>query len=87
MSFVADATTYPDARSNVYYVRYFTCCANVWRDRGWYEMEKRVGVRLSTMEIVLLTLLLGLLGLGLLQARQQAQLERQLVAEAAEAER
>lgn len=50
-------------------------------------MEKRIGVRLSTMEIVLLALLLGLLGLGLLQARQQAQIERQLAAEAAEAER
>jgi hypothetical protein len=45
-------------------------------------MEKRTGVRLSTMEIILLMALLGMLGLGLLQARQQAQWERQLAAEA-----
>lgn len=49
---------------------------------GWAYMEKRAVVRLSTMEIILLVTLLGMLGLGLLQARQQAQWERQLAAEA-----
>ncbi len=41
-------------------------------------MEKRGGIRLSTMEIVLLVVLLGSLALGLLQAWQQEQLERVL---------
>ena len=50
-------------------------------------MEKRIGVRLSTMEISLLVALAGLLGLGLLQARQQERLDRQFAAEAAEADR
>lgn len=45
-------------------------------------MEKRAGVRLSTMEIILLVALLGMLGLGLLQARQQELWERQFAAEA-----
>lgn len=46
------------------------------------DMEKRAGVRLSTMEIILLVALLGMLGLGLLQARQQELWERQFAAEA-----
>ena len=45
-------------------------------------MEKRSGIRLSTVEIILLTTLLGMLGLNLLQARQQVLLQRQLDAEA-----
>jgi hypothetical protein len=45
-------------------------------------MEKRAGIRLSTVEIILLMALLGMLGLGLLQARQQELLQRQLDAEA-----
>ncbi len=45
-------------------------------------MEKRSGIRLSTVEIILLMALLGMLGLGLLQARQQELLQRQLDAEA-----
>ena len=39
-------------------------------------MEKRVGIRLSAMEIALLVILLGSLALGLLQAWQQERLER-----------
>ena len=39
-------------------------------------MDKRVGIRLSTMEIALLAVLLGSLALGLLQAWQQERLER-----------
>lgn len=45
-------------------------------------MEKRSGIRLSTVEIILLATLLGMLGLGLLQARQQELWQRQLDAEA-----
>lgn len=45
-------------------------------------MEQRSGIRLSTVEIILLAMLLGMLGLGLLQARQQVLLQRQLDAEA-----
>jgi hypothetical protein len=45
-------------------------------------MEKRSGVRLSAMEIVLLATLVGSLALGLLQARQQEKLQRRLDAEA-----
>lgn len=41
-------------------------------------MEKRGGIRLSTMEIALLAVLLGSLALGLLQAWQQERLERAL---------
>jgi hypothetical protein len=44
-------------------------------------MEKRSGVRLSAMEIVLLATLVGSLALGLLQARQQEKLQRRLDAE------
>ena len=44
-------------------------------------MEKRSGIRLSTMEIVLLATLIGSLALGLLQARQQEKLQRRLDAE------
>jgi hypothetical protein len=44
-------------------------------------MEKRSGIRLSTMEIVLLATLVGSLALGLLQARQQEKLQRRLDAE------
>ena len=45
-------------------------------------MEKRSGIRLSTMEIVLLATLLGSLALSLLQAVQQERLQRMLDAEA-----
>jgi hypothetical protein len=45
-------------------------------------MEKRSGIRLSTMEIVLLATLVGSLALGMLQARQQEKLQRRLDAEA-----
>ncbi len=45
-------------------------------------MEKRPVIRLSTMEIILLTTLIGALALGLLQARQQEALQRRLDAEA-----
>lgn len=41
-------------------------------------MDKRGGIRLSTMEIALLAVLLGSLALGLLQAWQQERLERAL---------
>ncbi len=45
-------------------------------------MEKRSGIRLSTMEIILLATLIGSLALGLLQARQQEKLQRMFDAEA-----
>ena len=45
-------------------------------------MEKRSGIRLSTMEIVLLATLVGSRALGLVQARQQEKLQRRLDAEA-----
>ncbi|HZC06546.1 MAG TPA: hypothetical protein VE338_13000 [Ktedonobacterales bacterium] len=45
-------------------------------------MEKRSGIRLSTMEIILLATLIGSLALGVLQARQQEKLQRTLDAEA-----
>ena len=45
-------------------------------------MEKRTGIRLSTMEIILLATLIGSLALGLLQARQQEKLQRMLDVEA-----
>ncbi len=45
-------------------------------------MEKRTGVRLSTMEIILLATLIGAFALNLLQAWQQELLERRLSAEA-----
>lgn len=45
-------------------------------------MEKRSGIRLSTMEIILLATLIGSLALGLLQARQQEKLQRMLDDEA-----
>lgn len=45
-------------------------------------MNKRSGIRLSTMEMILLATLIGSLALGLLQARQQELLQRQLDAEA-----
>ncbi|HEX8997982.1 MAG TPA: hypothetical protein VF812_18280 [Ktedonobacterales bacterium] len=41
-------------------------------------MDKRSGIRLSTMEIVLLATLLGALALGLLQARQYELLQRRI---------
>lgn len=41
-------------------------------------MEKRGGIRLSTMEIALLVVLLGSLALGLLQAWQQERYDRAL---------
>lgn len=44
-------------------------------------MEKRAGIRLSTMEIALLVVLLGSLALGLLQAWQQERFERALDSE------
>lgn len=45
-------------------------------------VEKRSGIRLSTMEIVLLGTLAGMFILGILQARQQEHLQRALDAEA-----
>ena len=45
-------------------------------------MEKRSGIRLSTMEIILLSTLLGSLALGLIQAWQYERFQRQLAAEA-----
>ncbi len=45
-------------------------------------MEKRSGIRLSTMEIILLGTLAGMFILGILQARQQENLQRALDAEA-----
>lgn len=41
-------------------------------------MEKRSGIRLSTMEIILLMTFLGSLALGLIQAWQYERLQRQL---------
>ena len=40
-------------------------------------MEKRSGIRLNTMEIILLTTLLGSLALGIVQAWQRERLQRQ----------
>ena len=45
-------------------------------------VEKRSGIRLSTMEIILLGTLAGMFILGILQARQQENLLRTLDAEA-----
>lgn len=45
-------------------------------------MEKREVIRMSTVEIILLATLLGMLALGLLQARQFELAQRRLDAEA-----
>lgn len=44
-------------------------------------MEKRNGIRLSAMEIALLSFLLGSLALGLFESWRQERLERALNAE------
>lgn len=68
-----------DAASNVYYMMRET--RGAWPSRrreAESDMEKRSGIRLSTMEIILLTTLLGSLALGIVQAWQRERLQRQL---------
>lgn len=48
-----------------------------WRRReAESHMEKRPGIRLSTMEIILLTMLIGSLALGIAQAWQYERQQR-----------